>query len=86
MSVTTHAVVEIKSVEPIGGYVLRLQFSDGKTVCVDFEPFLKQSQHPGIRKYLDASLFKTYRLEHGDLMWGDFDLCFPIADLYEGQI
>jgi hypothetical protein len=25
-------------------------------------------------------------LEHGDLVWGDFDLCFPIMDLYENQI
>ena len=79
-------VIQIQSVEPLKDYVLQLHFSDGNAVAVDFEPFLKQSQHPGIRKYLDAALFKTYRLEHGDLMWGDFDLCFPIADLYEERI
>ena len=22
----------------------------------------------------------------GDLFWDDYDLCFPIADLYEGRI
>ena len=86
MSVAIQTAIEIQAVEPVGDYVLRLRFSDGKTVAVDFGPFLKQSQHPGIRKYLDVQLFNTYRLEQGDLMWGDFDLCFPIADLYEGRI
>ncbi len=29
---------------------------------------------------------KNFRVEHGDLVWGDYDLCFPIADLYHGHI
>jgi hypothetical protein len=63
-----------------------LRFSDGRIVTVDFEPFLRRSRHPDVRKYLDPESFQSYRLEHGDLMWGDFELCFPIADLYEGRI
>lgn len=86
MTVAIQMAMEIQAVEPIGDCVLRLRFSDGRTVAVDFGPFLRNSQHPDIRKYLDGQLFKSYRLEDGDLMWGDFDLCFPIADLYEGRI
>lgn len=65
---------------------LRLCFSDGETQIVDFEPFLRGSLNPMIRKYLDLNLFREFTLEHGDLLWGDYDLCFPIADLYAGQI
>lgn len=86
MSTVTEAVLQISEVTHTGDYRLRLAFSDGKTVTVDFEPFLSQSQHPEIRKYLDLALFKSYRLDAGDLMWGDFDLCFPVADLYDGRI
>ena len=87
MNETAQAVIQLKHVEQAAGtYVLRLRFADGKTVTVDFGPFLRQSGHPEIRKYLKPGLFKSYRLERGELMWGDFDLCFPIADLYEGRI
>ena len=30
--------------------------------------------------------FQGFRVEHGDLVWGDYDLCFPVADLYRGKI
>ena len=39
-----------------------------------------------IRKYLDEKKFKQYELDDGDLEWNDYDLCFPIADLYENTI
>ena len=52
----------------------------------DFEPFLAASAHPAIRAYLDPDRFATCRIEHGDLVWGDYDLCFPIVDLYLNRI
>jgi len=27
-----------------------------------------------------------FRLEDGDLVWGEYELCFAIADLYTGQL
>jgi len=30
--------------------------------------------------------FKTFRVENGDLIWGAFQMIFPIADLYKGEI
>ncbi len=27
-----------------------------------------------------------YNLDDGDLEWNDYDLCFPVADLYENNI
>jgi len=53
---------------------------------VDFEPFLRSSQHPDISKYLDLKRFRSFQCKNGELMWGDFDLIFPIADLYRNSI
>ena len=78
--------INILSVDKIGRYKLRLEFDDGTQQEVDFTTFLTQARHPDIRAYLDENRFDSYRLEHGELVWGDFDLCFPIMDLYLNQI
>jgi hypothetical protein len=82
----TSAVINIESTTLIGKHQIRLCFDDGTVQDVDFEPFLSQSQHPEIRAYLDESRFGSFRLEHGELIWGDYDLCFPMHDLYMNQI
>jgi hypothetical protein len=77
------SVLTIEKVDYLTGYQLRLEFNDGKVQVINFEQFIKSSCHPQINKYQDLALFKQYRLTEGDLEWGDFDLCFPIADLYD---
>ena len=83
---TERFIVEIIDVKYLGGYQLEIVFQDGKQQQIDFEPFLHNAKNPDIREYLDIKKFKSYRIEYGDLVWGDLDLCFPIMDLYEGQI
>lgn len=79
-------VIDIEEVTYIDRYKLLLRFSNHVERVVDFEPFLTASTNPMIRKYLDLASFKEFTLEDGDLQWNDYDLCFPIADLYEGQL
>ncbi len=79
-------VITIDSVDDIEEYQLNLQFSDGTTRVVDFGPFLRKSHHPQIRAYLDIEKFKAFTLDYGDLMWDNYDLCFPIADLYANRL
>lgn len=86
MTLSEDAVVEIVSVERLSGYRLKLDFSDGATRIVDFELFLSASPNPMIREYLNPERFGEFRLEHGDLVWDDYGLNFPIADLYEGRL
>jgi DUF971 family protein len=78
--------IAIEAVEYVGVYNLRLKFTDGHEQLVDFGAFLHQSQNPHIHKYLDEELFQDFTLQDGDLFWHEYDLCFPIADLYEGKI
>lgn len=79
-------IINITTAEPVGDYRLRLNFDDGTQQTVDFKPFLTRSTHPDIRRYLDPAVFSTYRIEYGELVWGDYDLCFPVIDLYENQL
>ncbi len=79
-------VINIVAVDPIGDYALRLTFDDGVVQRVDFEPFLQSSPHPEIGAYLDKKRFASFRLEYGELVWGDYELCFPIMDLYTNRI
>lgn len=76
----------IQNAKPQADFKLQLHFNGGVEKTIDFSPFLNQSQHPSIRAFLEPSKFKSFRIEHGDLVWGDYDLCFPIADLYYNQI
>lgn len=86
MAVMASTSFNIASVEHIGEYALRLSFDDGIVQTVDFKPFLSLSRHPDIRAYLDPVRFASYRIKYGELVWGDYDLCFPIADLYQNRL
>lgn len=79
-------MISITAAEHLSGHILKLRFSDGFERVIDFEPFLTSSRNPQIHEYLQPDKFAGYRLEHGDLVWGDYDLCFSIANLYEGHI
>jgi hypothetical protein len=79
-------IIEIKSAIYIKDYQLKLLFNDGKSRTVDFSDFLKNSHNPMTKKFLKKSLFQDYTIKYGDLVWGDYEMCFPIWDLYEGKI
>ncbi len=81
-----NAVIDISKAEYIDGYKLRLVFNNNNERIIDFGTFLHNSLNPMIRKYLQLDNFKNFTVEYGDLFWNDYDLCFPIADLYEGRI
>lgn len=79
-------LIEIKSANYIGDYAIRIFFSDGTHRLVDFKPFLESSLHPSIRKYLDEVKFKQFVILDGNLNWNDYDVIFPLNDLYDGKI
>lgn len=78
--------LKIDSAKYLSDYVIRIKFSDGNERIVDFKPFLSKSLHPSIKKYLDENMFSNFSLTDGNLNWNDYDLIFPISDLYKGQI
>lgn len=86
MKIPEGAVINVTGAEHLTGHTVRLVFSDQFARVINFEPFLKESRNPLIRAYLDPEKFAGFSIKHGDLVWGDYDLCFPIADLYEDNI
>ena len=70
----------------LNGMVTEIRYSDvaGRAPLEfrEFKPFLAHARHPDLRVYLDPAMFSTFRIEYGELVWGDYDLCFPIIDLY----
>ena len=78
--------IEVASANYIGDYTIMISFNDWNKKSVDFKPFLTKSLHPAISKYLKEDLFKQFKIINGNLNWNDFDLIFPIYDLYEGVI
>lgn len=86
LSINPIKPINIVSAEAAGELKLRLGFDDGATQVVNFKPFLMQAQHPDIRAFLDPEKFTNFRIEHGDLVWGDYELCFPIIDLYRNTL
>ncbi len=79
-------IITVEHVKHIDEYRLKLDFNDKTSQIVDFFPFLSKSLNPLIWKYLNQNEFLKFEIDAGDLEWNDYDLCFPIADLYENNI
>jgi hypothetical protein len=82
----SHTPINVVTAEQTGAYRLRLVFDDKTVQDVDFEPFLKHSHHPDLRAYLEPERFASFKVQYGELVWGDYDLCFPVMDLYHNTI
>jgi hypothetical protein len=78
---------QIAQAEYAGDYSVSLLFSDGVVKNVNFGNFLKKTTHPKIRSYLNEYEFKKFKIEDGNIVWGEnWDLIFPIEQLYRGEI
>jgi hypothetical protein len=86
MTLSNNAVIFVERARQAGEFRLRLTFNDAAQRTVDFGPFLRQSSNPLIQAYLDPAAFARFTIRDGDLIWDDYDLCFPIADLYDGRV
>ena len=78
--------ISVKRAEYVSGYRLRLIFDNGFERVMDFAPFLKRATNPMLTQYRRMTKFKRFRLDDGNLMWGDYEMIFPITDLYRGEI
>jgi hypothetical protein len=81
-----NAIIAVVRARHVSDYKLRIEFSDRVCRVVDFGPFLRASANPLIRVFLDPKKFAQFTVADGDLMWGDYELCFPVSDLHKGRI
>ena len=78
--------LRVKEAKYVPRYRVDIKFNDGTHRVVDFGPFLKQAKNPMFTKYRLPKEFMSFHIQDGDLMWGDFEMIFPIMDLYQGNI
>lgn len=83
---STVDLIAVRTANYIGDFAIRVFFTDGFNRLVDFKPFLEASLHPSIRKYFDEARFKQFDIIDGNLNWNDYDMIFPVEDLYKGKI
>lgn len=86
MKATKTKYIDVVGAEYVSDYKVRLTFNDGTSRVVDFEPFLRRTQHPDLTQYRALKKFKSFRVVDGNLMWGDYEMIFPVWDLYRGEI
>ena len=86
MKTAAPTYLEVTQAEYVSDYKLRVTFNDGTARMVDFEPFLRKARNPDLTQYRQLRKFKSFRLHYGDLMWGDYEMIFPITDLHAGEI
>ena len=78
--------IAIEKAEYQQEFRIKLLFSDKSEQVVDFAEVLQTAKNPMTRKYLDLDKFKQFTVEYGDLMWNDYEMCFPTWDLYRNAI
>jgi DUF971 family protein len=79
-------VISINRADYVGEYKIKFTFSDGVERLIDFSNFLTSAKNPMTKKYLDKQLFEKFYIDYGDIIWNDYEMCFPIWDLHEGKI
>ena len=80
------ANLKVVSAEYLGNFIIKIYFSDGVEKKVDFTQFLSKSKHPSTKKYMDEVNFAQFEIIDGNLNWNDYELIFPVWDLYKGKI
>ena len=79
--------ISIKEAKYTEAFKLEIVFNDGIKKMVDFESFLQSHSHPQFNKYKKEANFKRFKIENGNVVWGkDWDMIFPVYDLYKGKI
>jgi hypothetical protein len=78
--------ISIQKAEYLENYKIKLLFSDNTERVIDFGNFLHNAKNPMTKKYLDTNLFAKYSIIYGDLVWNDYEMCFPTWDLFMNKI
>ncbi|MCQ2116685.1 MAG: DUF2442 domain-containing protein [Bacteroidales bacterium] len=66
---------------------VELVFSDNTCRTINVGQFIRSHPHPQYNKYLDEAEFEKFTIDDGNIVWGeDWDLIFPIEQLYSGAI
>jgi len=79
--------ISVNSAQYIADYKVKVTFNDNTSKVIDFSHWLKKNSHPQYNKYKELQYFKKFNIEMGNIVWGkNWDLIFPVFDLYKGRL
>ena len=84
--ITPSSVLSIEHAKYLSDFKIELGFSNGKSKIIDCKYFLHQKAHPSLKKYLKISEFKKFKVLNGNLNWNNYEMTFPIEQLYKGKV
>ncbi len=70
----------------VKNFRLKVFFDDGSSQTVDLSEFLGNPPNPVYKKYLKEKNLKNFEIINGNVNWNDYEMIFPVADLYRGVI
>ncbi|MFA5834438.1 MAG: DUF2442 domain-containing protein [Bacteroidota bacterium] len=79
-------VLSIERAKYLSAFKIKLGFSNGKSTIVNCKHFLMGNAHPSLKKYLKISEFKKFKVLNGNLNWNNYEMIFPIEQLYKGKV
>ena len=81
------ARIMITEAHSVGNLTIEMKFNDNTIQCVNIGEFIHAHPHPQYDKYLDEHEFLKFTIDDGNIVWGeDWDLVFPVEQLYAGAI
>ena len=79
--------IEIIDAKDVGNLCVLITFNDGVQQTVNIGDFIRKHPHPQYNRYLDPKKFSKFTIENRNIVWGkNWDLIFPLDQLYEGVI
>lgn len=78
--------LKIKKASFIAGKKILIEFSNGKSKMVDFEPIFKKYVKGDFSFFADPIQFKSFKVAGGNLFWGENeDVIFPVQSIYNSR-
>ncbi len=79
--------INICKAEYLGELSVKIYFNDNTFNIINIGNFINKNPHPQYNKYLKEKEAKKFKLENGNIVWGkNWDLVFPLEQLYDGKI
>lgn len=69
----------------LSGYRIEVEFDNGTKRTIDLQNFLENSKNAIVRRFLNLSRFRQFRIEDGTLAWGDNEFDLNPANIAEGK-
>jgi hypothetical protein len=77
--------MKVLSAKYIDDYKVEIIFDDKKKNIINFLPAIKSN--PVCKKYLDISKFKKFKVDQGNIVWGNnWDMIFTLESLYNNTL